>query len=395
MAEGLGYKTRQFFYLEKTYKSVNHGSFGVCPKLVFEDLKSWDLKMEQNPDRWFRYTLYGKLNEAREALAGYIGADAEDVVFVPNASTAVNSVLRSLIVKPQEKILHLNIVYPMVRNTLLYLKEKFGQELVEVPIVFPTSKEAIIDAVRKTLNQHSDIKLAIFCHITSMPTILLPVEELIGLCHSRNILVMCDGAHTIGQIPLNLKTLDPDFYLSNCHKWFFAPKGTAFLYVKKQHQPLIRPVVVNNWGFGQESEGSSPFQIAFAFEGTKDYNSFLTIPVCLKFRQQFGDQNIMNYNRTLARKAGELLAKMWNTELLVDPSLTVAMINVGLPFKDANLADLLPKLLVDRYNTYTAVFNVQGKYYTRVSAQIYNEIDDYKYLGNAVLELVKEFSHKL
>jgi selenocysteine lyase/cysteine desulfurase len=343
--------------------------------------------MEENPDKWFRYEVYNEMDQVRKIVADYVGADSEDVVFVLNASHGVNAVLRSLKIGSPGKILYLNLAYQMVKNTLQFMHANFQEQLVQVNITFPTSNQQIIQAVKDALDTYpGEIQLACFSHITSVPSLILPIEELIPLCQSSGAMVMIDGAHAMGHIPINVNELNADFYISNGHKWFYTPKGSAFLWVRKDRQALIYPTVISD-----EGQGASHFQLEFSWEGTMDYSAYQAFPAASQFRNKFGDQAIMDYIHNLAVQGGQLLAEMWSTDLLVDPSMIGAMVNVRLPVNsNTNVTVLqnLPQILLQKYNTWVPAYPFMGSWYTRVSAQIYNDLSDFKYLGNAVLELL-------
>jgi isopenicillin-N epimerase len=199
-------------------------------------------------------------------LAEYVHADPQDIVFVLNASHGVNAVLRSVLLSPNEKILYLNLAYGMVKETLYFLREIFHEQLVEAEIMFPTTKEAIVRVVVEALEANPQIRLASFSHITSVPSLILPVEDLIRECRARNVMVLIDGAHALGQIPLNLTALNPDFYVANGHKWLYTVKGSAMLWVRKELQPRIFPTVIS-----REGRGKTQFQLDFSWEGTMDF----------------------------------------------------------------------------------------------------------------------------
>jgi len=192
-----------------------------------------------------------------------------------------------------------------------------------------------------------------------------------------------DGAHALGSIPLNLTKLNADFYIANGHKWLYTPKGSAFLWVRKDRQSEIFPTVISD-----EGQGATQFQMEFSWVGTMDFSAWVSFSSAFKFRETYGDQNIMNYVHDLAVSGGKLLASMWATELLVHESLIGPMVNVRIPTNDSSLAQSLPKLLLDKYNTWVPTYGFGNVWYTRVSAQIYNELSDFEYLGKAVLDLL-------
>jgi len=372
------------------YINLNHGSFGSTPREVLAAHSNFIAQMEAMPDIWFRAGDNGyraMVIKARATMAEYLNAtDPDDLVLVENASAGVNAVLRSIKYNPGDKVLITSTAYPMVKNLLTYLAEKDGIEVVQVPLVFPlTSDDDILIPVAQAIAQHgSSIKIASFSHIDSVPGFILPVAGLNKLCQSAGIRVLIDGAHAIGQIPINLRELDVDYYVTNGHKWFYSPKGTAILYVRKQYQQEIAPTVV-----GSEWKMNN-FAPNFEYTGTRDYTGFVTLEAALNFRNRFGDLQIMSYLHELAWFAGNYLAAKWNTGLLVPEHMCGSLIDIELPLSSMEEAEALRAYLFQVYNTYFIVHQLQNKIYTRLSAQIYLEEEDFILFGDRVLEFLNK-----
>jgi len=296
-------------------------------------------------------------------------------------------VLRALppIIAVDSKILILDTAYPMVKNILKYLELFYGLKTVVVHLPFPTDDDKVVELVTKTLNENPDIVMASFSHIISTPGIILPVKALAQLCRSKNVLTLIDGAHALGQIPIDVKDINADFYLSNGHKWLYTPKGSAFLWVRKTLQVFIYPAIISGLG-----EGNTDFQKQFSYIGTTDYSAYLCFSEALAFRKVFGEKAIMDYIHNLAMEGGTFLARAWGTEILA-PSMTGAMVNVRIPSTNETLISALPKLLLDKYHTWVPFYALQGTniWYTRVSAQIFNNMSDFEVLAAAVLALLK------
>ena len=393
-----GHDLLPYFSMAPNYTNLNHGSYGSPPTAVLQAAQQYELNMEQCPDAFFRYDVWGLMNNVRKKIATYIGANEDDVAFIPNASHGVNAILRSLKLKPGEKVLYLNIAYKMVQNTLTYLEDELDASLLQVNLTFPGSNDLILQAVRSALQAHpGQVKLASFSHIASLPGFILPVEELIELCHAHGVMVLIDGAHALGQIPLNLNKLNADFWVGNGHKWLYSPKGSAVVWVRKDRQALIEPTTIS-W----EGQGDTHYQLAFAYTGTSSYSPYLAMKDALEFREWLGGEDkIMGYMHDLAKTAGHTLASMFQTDVLfADDSRYAAMIDVQLPIV-ANVtlyATLSERLLAD-YNTWVPPYNIgllggpADLRYLRVSCQVYNEISDIEYLGRAILTLLEVSSH--
>ena len=304
----------KYFNLHRNYCNLNHGSFGTIAKPVSEAQIQLCLDQESRPDRWFRETYFKHVDRARDVIAELVNANAEDIVLVENASSAINSILRTMGLQKGDKVLRLSNAYPMVIHTLNWLVSTVGIEVVVVNVEYPVKgPEQLVDAVSEALKANPGVKLCIFSHIASIPTMIEPVELLTPLAHSHNALVILDGAHCPGVLDLNLRELNPDYYLGNLHKWIFAPKGTAFMYVRNtpERDLIPQPTVIS-------STGENEYLNRFRYTGTRDYTAFTAIPAAVDFLKTLGGlKQIQQYNHSLAVAAARHLASVWNTSLLV------------------------------------------------------------------------------
>jgi len=245
-------------------------------------------------------------------------------------------------------------------------------------------------------------KVCSISHISSMPAVVLPVKELTSLCRSYGAKVIIDGAHVIGNIPVDVPSIEADVYVSNGHKWFFTPKGAAFIWVNKMSQPtsityqaqsVVNPTIISN-----EGSGESEYAKLFSWEGTKGYGSFFAFLDAKKWRENLGDKKIIQYNLDLATRGGELLAKKWNTQTLVPSGrLVSAMVNIELPLKRwkltcSEVSSSLPTMLLEQHNTWVPVVEKSDMCLTRISAQIYNDISDFEFVGDAINDILKQLS---
>jgi len=305
-------------------------------------------------------------------------------VLVESASYGLNSVLRSFPLQRGDKVLVMDIAYGMVLKILDYLKETIGIEPVIITIPFPVSSPAdFLVPVEAALREHgSQIKLASWDHISSIPTCVLPVKELIELCHEHSVPVLIDGAHVIGNIPLDIGELNPDFYASSTHKWIYSPKGSGFLYVAKQFQHVISPAVISL----EYLPPPNSYQNNFQYTGTKNYNALLSIKAAIEFRQQIGDLEAMNYCKNIAWAAATLWRNMWNTRLIVPESMNSAIVMVLLPCP-IETALRLEELMEVQFQTSVIVRMYQNLPWIRVSGQIYLEMSDFQLAGQRILQL--------
>lgn len=284
-----------------------------------------------------------------------------------------------------------NTAYSMVKNLVKYYQERDGIELVEVTLTFPmTSWDDILIPVANAIREHgSSIKLASFSHIDSVPGVILPVNDLIKLCRNAGIRVLIDGAHAVGQIPVDIATMDPDYYVTNGHKWLYSPKGTALFYVRQEYQADIEPTVISSeWQQGA-------YLSNFRYTGTRDYTGFTAIQSALDFRASVGgDAAIMTYLHDLAWWAGNYLATKWGTSLILPEFMIGSMVDVRLPVETFEEANALREYIFEEYTTYFIVHQQNSKPYTRLSAQIYLEQADFILFGDRLLEAVEHLRIK-
>ncbi|KAJ8659107.1 hypothetical protein O0I10_005146 [Lichtheimia ornata] len=405
-----GHALRHEFLLEDGYVPMNHGSYGVCPRSVQAVRHEWQLKAEQNPDRFLKFTLWPELDKIRERLSRLVHCDRDELVFVVNASFGINSVVRSLSLKQAEKVLVFNTLYNAVDRTMAYLKDTRNVQLVMIELAYPMTDQQVYDTVKSTIDrEHAKdpdvpIRMAMFDAVSSVPAVRFPFERVIQLCREHNILSVVDGAHALGQIPLDLHQADPDFFIGNCHKWLFAPRGAAILYVPKRNQALVHPSVINvSYQDHSVDQSSSTFCDEFAWPGTIDFTNFVCVNAALDFRESLGGEEAIHaYCNKLARQGGELVAKKWGTHMIEneEETLTVAMANVQLPFENkAGLSDAIitrsffHKLIFDHHTT-GQPFKHNGHWYLRLSAQVYNELADFEHLADAGLQVCKELDNQ-
>ncbi|CAF1298402.1 unnamed protein product [Rotaria sordida] len=384
-----GHSLLPLFSLDPSYININHGSYGSAPKYIHEKLREYQLKAERNPDRWFRLDVQIEMENLRKKLSKYVNCDPDDLVILDNVSAGINSILKSLKFQSNETILYYNIAYGMVKLTLQYLStEIFTQkQIIQIELNHQTIQNTnlLLKKTQDIINKIKNVKLIIFDHISSTPAILFDIESMLKYFHSQGILTLIDGAHAIGAIELNLTKLNPDFYLSNTHKWLYTHRSSCLLYIKKDLQKLIHPIITS-FGYLQS------FQNEFFWLGTKDYSSYLTISDALDFRQTIANEiDIYNYNHQLAIQAGYLLAQMWNSSILISNEKFIStMNNIELPLiiNTLDKMNILYQKLINQYNIFLPMIEFDKKFYCRISAQIYMELNDYQTVGKIVLDAI-------
>ena len=257
---------REGFLLDPDVAYFNHGSYGACPVEVFADYQRWQLELERRPTEFLARRFEGAMYEARGVLAGFVGARVDDLVFSPNATSALNAVIRSLRIRPEEEILTTKHEYGAILRTLGFIR-------ANVVLVEPAELIANIGIRTRAI---------VVSHITSQTALVLPIEEICDAARKAGVLSIVDGAHVPGHVPLDLAALGADVYAGNCHKWLCAPKGAGFLWSQPEHQDWIEPLVIS-WGY-HEAAG---FGERHGWQGTRDPAACLAVPKAIETHAAF------------------------------------------------------------------------------------------------------------
>jgi len=269
------------FLLNPDITYLNFGSFGACPRPIFEEYQKYQLELESEPVRFIAVNGLEYLKKSRQALAQYINCNADDLVYTTNPSYAVNIIAKSFKLNAGDEILSTNLEYGALDRTWNYYCRKAGAKYVRQPIRLPlVSKEQFIEDFFKGLTAKT--KAIFISQITSTTALIFPVKEICEIAKSKGLFTIVDGAHVPGHIPLTLAELKADVYVGACHKWMCAPKGCAFLYVKKEFQNLFDPLVIS-WGYESAFPSGSQFLDYHQTQGTRDFSAFLTIPKVIQF----------------------------------------------------------------------------------------------------------------
>lgn len=371
-----GAAARGAWSLDPARAYLNHGGFGVTPDAVLQEQDRWRARIERDPSQFLTFDIDDALRAAIVPVAAAIGAAAEDLVFVENATSGLNAVLRCLDFEPGDEILITGLTYPAIRKAAHYTASRSGARVVEVEIPLPIADErAITRAVAAKLSIHT--KLAIFDHIASHSSLVLPAAELVRLGHEAGTKVMIDGAHAPGMIALDVPAIGAEWYVGNLHKWYFAPRSCGVLWASAAMQALTHPLAISH-GYG------AGFRAEFEWTGTRDVTPALAAPTALEFHRDLGGQALMTRNVTLARDAATMLAQRWRTELTGPLASFAAMATVRLPIADepsGTRANALMRELSERHGIAAAVFALGNALWVRVAAQAYNEMADYERLA--------------
>ncbi len=371
---------------------LNHGSFGACPTAVLAQQAALRAEMEANPVRFLSRELDDRLDAARAALAAFLGADADDLAFVANATGGVNAVLRSLALAAGDELLTTDHAYGACRNTLDFVAARAGARVVTATLPFPVATpDDVVDAVMAKVTPRT--RLALLDHVTSPTGLVLPLARLIAALGSRGVEVLADGAHAPGMVALDLRALGAAYYSGNCHKWLCAPKGSAFLWVRRDRQADIHPLTISH-GATAKRPGRSRFRLEFDWTGTTDPTGWMTVPKAIEYVGALvpgGWPALMARNRALALEARRLLCAAAGTAPACPDEMIGALASVVLPDgATTEIAwrrpDPLQQRLFDEWSIEVPVMSwpAAPRRLVRVSAQLYNTRDDYARLADAL-----------
>ncbi|HXA36987.1 MAG TPA: aminotransferase class V-fold PLP-dependent enzyme [Steroidobacteraceae bacterium] len=374
--------------LDPSVAYLNHGSFGACPSRVLEAQAALRLEMEREPVDFLVAALPARLGAARATLAAFLGAEAADVVFLPNATAGVNAVLRSLAFESGDELLLTNHTYAACRKTADFVAQRSGARTVVATVPFPCrSEEEIIAAVLECVSPRT--RLALIDHVTSPTALVLPVARLVRDLRARGVETLVDGAHAPGMVPLSLSDLGAAYYTGNAHKWLCAPKGAAFLHVRRDRQAGLHPTVISH-GY------AAGFHAEFDWTGTFDPTPWLCIPEALRFMGGLlpgGWPQVMATNRALALEARAVLLESLGTDIPCPDAMIGSMASLPLPpasvdspayrFDREGLHDWFRKRGVETWLYPHPVPLL------RLSAQLYNRLDQFERLANLLGEALR------
>jgi isopenicillin-N epimerase len=395
--------TPRLWSLDPDVTFLNHGSFGACPVPVQQAQQRFRDRMEREPVRFLSRDLVPLLDEARAALAAFVGASADDLAFVPNATTGVNTVVRSLRFGAGDEILVTDHAYNACRNAVDAAAAAAGARVVVAPIPFPLAAAGeVVTALAARVTPAT--RLALVDHVTSPTGLVLPLALVVAALGARGVDVLVDGAHAPGMVPLDLRALGAAYYTGNCHKWICAPKGAGFLYVRGDRRADVHPLVVSH-GANSPRTDRSRFHLEFDWAGTYDPSAYLAVPEALRViaaARPGGWPEVMAENRRAALAARRMLCDALGTPPPCPEDMIGSLASVRIP-ADARtpsapvamslhrLVDPLQSALFERYAIEVPVMTwpAPPRRLLRISAQLYNRPEDYQRLGEALRALLK------
>jgi len=374
------------FMLRPGITYLNHGSFGACPKPVFEVYQKWQRELEEEPVEFLGRRFADLMYNARQSLGQFLNAGVEDLLFVANATTGLNIVAHSLPLKPGDEVLSTNQEYGAMDRMWEHICKKSGARYIRHPIPLPvTSKEDVTEKIWSGATRRT--KVLFFSHITSVTAFMMPIRELVTRARDSEILVVVDGAHAPGQIDLDLESLGVDFYAGNCHKWMMAPKGVGFLYARPEKQHLIDPLIVS---WGDQSKGDSRFIQENEFQGTKDIAAYLSVTAAIDFIEKHHWPEVREQSHALVLEARKQMAEKTGIAPLCPGNKSWLRQMVAEPLPTGLDGMLLKKRLFDEYSVEIPVNEMNGEQYIRISVQGYNNESDVELFLDAFEKLLSK-----
>ncbi len=381
--------------LDPTVTFLNHGSYGAAPRDVLAVQQAWRDRIETEPVRFFDH-LEADLDEARRALGAFVGADPDDLAFVPNATAGINAVLRSLRFRAGDELLTTDHEYNAVKNAMEYIAERDGAHVVIAPVPFPVdSPEQVVAAVLAAVTPRT--RLAVLDHVTSATALIFPIERLTAELTRRGIDSLVDGAHAPGQLALSVEQVGATYYAANLHKWVCAPKGAGFLWVRRDRQTDIRPLAISH-GANSPRTDRSRFRLEFDWTGTADPSAYLAVPSAISFGERLlpgGWDALRERNHALVMSARSLVCAAAGVAAPAPEAMIGSMASIPLPAEGAGGQVQGVELYGDPVHAHLLAHRIQTmvtpwpqrpgggpwRRLVRISAAAYNDLGQYERLA--------------
>ena len=377
------------YQVRRDISFLNHGSYGACPRPVFEVYQHWQREIEQQPVEFLGRRVRTLLGDARATLGDFVGTAGDNLAFVPNVTVAMNAIVRSLALEPGlqpgDEVLSTDHEYGAVVRTWEYYCERRGARFIAQPIPLPlTTAEEFVEQLWAGVTPRT--KIITLSHITSATALIFPLAEICRRAREAGILTVIDGAHAPGQIDLELDALGADFYTGNCHKWLSAPKGAGFLYARPERQAMLDPLVIS-WGWQSERPSNSRFVDHFEWTGTDDPSAYLSVPAAIAFQREHNWSRVRVACHALARDARERVAALTGLPPIApdSPDWWVQMCDIPLPATDPIR---LKERRWDDYKVEIPSLLFKGQNYVRISIQAYNDQEDVDQLVTGLRDIL-------
>ena len=378
---------KDLFILDPDVVFLNHGSFGATPKPVFDVYQKWQLRLERQPVEFLTVEFPELDRWARQDLGEYLNADADDVVFVTNATTGINIVARSLELRQGEEVLSTNHEYGACDNIWSFICEKTGAFYKRVPIPIPIKpQENVVDSLWDGVTDKT--RVLFISHITSPTAQRMPVKEIARRAKAAGLLTVIDGAHAPGQIRVDLEDVGADFYVGNLHKWAMSPKGAGFLYCRKEVQHMVEPLIVSwGWNASPATTTGSTYVDYLLWQGTRDPSASLSVPSAIEFQINNDWQSVRVNCHELLSEAIVRINELTGLPSLYSRDADFNQMAVVLLPKDINPKTLKQSFL-DEFRIEVPIIEWEQEKLMRISIQGYNSKSDIDTLENALRKLV-------
>ena len=375
------------FLLDPEIHFLNHGSFGACPKPVFASMVDWQKRVERQPVELLDRQIVAEMKASRRALADYLDCPYDNLVYFPNPTTAINMVARNLELQPGDEILSSDHEYGAMDRTWHYMTSKAGATYVKCAVPLPVSThEEFVENFWQSVTDRT--RVIFLSQITSQTGLIFPVAEICRRARDAGILTIIDGAHAPGQIQVDLKEIAPDIYTGACHKWLCAPKGSAFLYVRKEIQAWLDPLVIS-WGYQAEHPSESQFVDYHEWQGTRDMSAFLSVPHAIRFQQENDWERVRSECHAMVIQARDRIHQITGLVKICPDGEEWLGQMAAIPLPEFDVSRLKDRLYRE-YRVEVPVYRWEGKPFLRVSVQAYNTEEDLLALEKALTVLLHE-----
>ena len=373
------------FLLDPNITFLNHGSFGACPKTIFEEFQRFQLELESEPVDFIQQKQPKYLKTARESLAGFVGCQAKDLFFTANPTFAINVIMRNIKLNEGDEILSTNHEYGAMDRTWNFYCKKSGAKYIRQEISLPiVSKEQIIEEFWKGYN--SNTKVVFLNQMSSATALIFPVKEICEKAKALGLITIIDGAHVPGHLALDITDLNPDYYTGTLHKWMLAPKGSSFLYVKPELQNDLEPLVVS-WGYESVAPGESQFLDYHELQGTRDVSAFLCTPKVVEFLEKNNWNEVSDSCKQVVLENYQRFCDLLNTKPLC-PMTTEFLGQMASVLVTTEKPAALKELLYSKYKIQVPIMPLNGNFYVRYSINGYNTQADLDTLYNALEDII-------
>lgn len=373
------------FLLDPNVIYLNHGSFGACPKPIFDDYQKWQRELEAEPVQFIIYNSPKYIKESKRALADFVNCAPDDFFFTPNPTFAINTIMRSLDLQPGDEILASDNEYGAMDRTWNFFCKKTGAKYMRAEVNLPVvSKEQMIADFWKGYSEKT--KVIFLNQISSATALIFPAKEICERAKELGLITIVDGAHVPGHIDLDLQDIKADFYTGTLHKWMLAPKGSSFLYVKKEFQDMLDPLIVS-WGYESVAPGESRFLDYQEQQGTRDISAFLTAPASVKFLEEIDWKARAKEARQLILANYQRFCDLLGTNPICPISEEFLGQMCSIPIHTSKPAEL-KDVLFNKYRIEIPVMNLNGNIYIRISTHVYVSQADIDALYSALEEII-------